>query len=70
MNGELDEGRRRGGESEEGDKKQAGMRIASTRQEDGRERGGEVRASAKTEQTKGVHVMQVRTWCGLYGMVR
>jgi hypothetical protein len=52
MNGELDEGRRRGGEeSEEGDKKQAGMGIASTRQEDGRERGGEVRAGAKTEQT-------------------
>lgn len=48
------------------------MGIASTRQEDGKERGGEVRVSAKKRDRPdlGVHVMQVRTvWCGPYGMV-
>lgn len=49
------------------------MGIASTRQADGKERGGEVRVSAKKETDLGVHVMQVRcvlwVWCGLYGMV-
>lgn len=68
MKGELDEGRS-GGE-EEGDKRQAGMGIASTRQADGKERGGEVRVSAKKETDLGVHIMQVRcvlwvVWSGM-----
>lgn len=46
------------------------MGIASTRQADGKERGGEVRVSAKKETDLGVHIMQVRcvlwvVWSGM-----